>query len=59
MVGVGWIGQGGGERESFRGRVREKGERLHTRVQSEVRRLGEEWTRKSVCGSKGQKNLSF
>ena len=40
------MGTRGGERESFR----EKGERLHTRVQAEVRRFGKERTRKSVCG---------
>lgn len=43
------MGTRGGERESFRGNgEREKGERLHTRVQSGVRRFGPEGTRKSV-----------
>lgn len=43
------VGTRGGERESFRGSSeREKGERLHTGVQSGVRRFGREGTRKSA-----------
>lgn len=41
------------------GRVREKGERLHSRVQSEVRRLGKQCMRNSVCGNEGQKKNLF
>lgn len=43
------MGTRGGERESFRGNSeREKGERLHTGVQSGVRRFGREGAKKSA-----------